>query len=197
MRDVIDAAEVVWIAGGDQSDYIVEWTGTALQASIAAHVANGGPVGGTSAGLAVLTQFVYSALGSQGVTSTQALADPYNKYVTLARDFIAVRGLEGTIGETHFVPRDRMGRTLAFLCRIHEYGWSIAPRAIAVDEETALLINERGVATVVGKNAAYFITASGAPLTYRCRRRTARRPGRHVRRGRLARYVWDHLCRDR
>lgn len=134
-------------------------------------MANGGPVGGTSAGLAVLTQFVYSALGSQGVTSTQALADPYNKYVTLARDFIAVRGLEGTIGETHFVPRDRMGRTLAFLCRIHEYGWSIAPRAIAVDEETALLINERGVATVVGKNAAY-------SSLRRARRRSANRARR-------------------
>ena len=175
VREVVDAAEVVWIAGGDQSDYIVEWTGTGLQAGIAAHVADGGPVGGTSAGLAVLTQFVYSALASQGVTSSQALADPYNKYVTLARDFLAVPGLEDTIGDTHFVPRDRMGRTLAFMCRIHANGWSVAPRAIAVDEETALLINERGVATVVGSNAAYFLSAPGAPeacapatpLTYR------------------------------
>lgn len=34
--------------------------------------ATGKPVGGTSAGLAVLTQFVYSALGSQGITSAEA-----------------------------------------------------------------------------------------------------------------------------
>ena len=175
VRETIANAEVVWIAGGDQSNYIEDWTGTALQAAINAHIAAGQPIGGTSAGLAVLTQFVYSALGSQGVTSTQALADPWNKYVTLARDFLAVPGLEGAIGDTHFVPRDRMGRTLAFLCRVHANGWSPAPRAIAVDEETALLINERGIGTVVGTNSAYFIAAPGAPevcqpdtpLTYR------------------------------
>ena len=43
------------------------------------------PVGGTSAGLAVLSQFIYTgALGS--VTSSQALANPFHRYVTLDRD---------------------------------------------------------------------------------------------------------------
>src|SRR6185503_17227163 len=52
----IQNAEAIWIAGGDQSNYINFWTGTQVQtilnAKIAAHV----PVGGTSAGLNVLTQ---------------------------------------------------------------------------------------------------------------------------------------------
>src|SRR5678816_157662 len=43
------------------------------------------PVGGTSAGLAVLSQFIYTgAIGS--VTSSQALANPFHRYVTLDRD---------------------------------------------------------------------------------------------------------------
>jgi cyanophycinase-like exopeptidase len=175
VRETIANAEVVWIAGGDQSDYINEWTGTAVQDALNQHIAAGKPIGGTSAGLAVLTQFVYSALGSQGITSTEALADPYNRYNTFARDFVYVPGLQGAIGDTHFAARDRMGRTVSFLCRVHANGWSAQPRAIAVSEETALLIDARGVGKVVGSNSAYFVEAPGAPevcspgvpLTYR------------------------------
>jgi len=175
VREAIANAEVIWIAGGDQSDYITQWTGTAVQDALNQHVAAGKPIGGTSAGLAVLTQFVYSALGSQGITSADALADPYNRYNTFARDFVYVPNLQGAIGDTHFAARDRMGRTISFLCRLHANGWSAAPRAIAVSEETALLIDARGVGKVVGTNNAYFIEAPGAPevcspglpLTYR------------------------------
>jgi cyanophycinase len=175
VRETIAQAEILWIAGGDQSNYINDWTGTAVQQELNLHVERGQPIGGTSAGLAVLTQFVYSALGAHGVTSSQALADPFHKYVTLARDFASIPALAGTIGDTHFVTRDRMGRSLAFLCRIHANGWSAAPRGIAIDEETALLIDERGSGSVVGNSFVYFMAAPGAPevcqartpLTYR------------------------------
>lgn len=175
VRDIIERAEIVWIAGGDQSNYINDWTGTPVQDALNDHIAAGRPIGGTSAGLAVLTQYVYSALGSKGITSAQALADPYNRYNTFARDFVYLPHLQGTIGDTHFSARDRMGRALGFLCRMHaDYG-SAAPRAIAVSEETAVLIDQDGVGEVVGLNYAYFIEAPGAPevcspglpLTYR------------------------------
>src|SRR5436190_360406 len=83
----------------------------------------GVPVGGTSAGMNVLTQFVYSALAPQGATSSQSLADPFNRYLTFARDFANVASLVGVIGDPHFVTRDRMGRDLAFLCRVAANGW--------------------------------------------------------------------------
>ena len=173
VKAYIDAAEALWIAGGDQSNYVNYWAGTPVQSAVNAAVARGVPVGGTSAGMMVLTQFVYSALGAKGVTSSQALADPYNRYVTLARDLFGVPGLEATIGDSHFVTRDRMGRVLAFLCRVHVAGWSATPRAIAVDEQTALLV-ESGRASAVGLGTAYFLQASappavcqaGTPLTY-------------------------------
>ena len=162
VRTIIDTAEAVWIAGGDQSNYVKYWTGTPVQSAVNAAVARGVPVGGTSAGMMVLTQFVYSALGSKGVTSSQALADPYNRYLTLARDLFSVPGLEAVIGDSHFVTRDRMGRDLAFLCRVHVAGWSATPRAIAVDEQTALLI-ESGRAEAIGLGTAYFLQASAPP----------------------------------
>ncbi len=175
VRETIANAEVVWIAGGDQANYINEWTGTPVQQALNEHIAAGKPIGGTSAGLNVLTQFVYSALGSKGITSAQALEDPYNRYNTFARDFVYLPHLQGAIGDTHFSARDRMGRTISFLCRINVESWSGQPRAIAVSEETAVLIDQDGVGNVIGLNSAYFIEAPGAPevcspglpLTYR------------------------------
>jgi cyanophycinase len=175
VASTIANAEALWIAGGDQSSYVKYWTGTPVQAEINALISRGAPIGGTSAGLNVLTQFVYSALLSQGVDSSQALADPYSKYLTLARDFVDLPVLAGVIGDPHFSARDRMGRELAFLCRIAAVGWSTTPRAIAVDERTALLIDAQDRPSVVGTGNVYFISATGpaevcqagTPLTYR------------------------------
>ncbi|HKS76203.1 MAG TPA: cyanophycinase [Terriglobales bacterium] len=161
----VQAAEALWIAGGDQSDYINFWKGTALNDAISALIARGAPIGGTSAGMNVLTQFIYSALGSQGVTSSQALADPFNKYITLDRDFVTLGFVQGLIGDPHFVTRDRMGRDLAFLCRIYLNGWSSAPRDISIDEKTALLIDSQGNGSVVGSSTVYFLQTPGAPQT--------------------------------
>ena len=76
----IQNAEALWIAGGDQSNYINFWKGTPVEDQLNALIARGVPIGGTSAGMNVLTEFVYSALAGQGVTSSQALADPFTRY---------------------------------------------------------------------------------------------------------------------
>ena len=60
---ILAKANVVFIAGGDQSHYIRFWKGTMLEQTLKALMAKNVPVGGTSAGLAVLGQFDYSALG--------------------------------------------------------------------------------------------------------------------------------------
>lgn len=159
----IQNAEALWIAGGDQSNYINFWKGTPVEDNLNAHIARNVPIGGTSAGMNVLTQFVYSALASQGATSSQSLADPFNRYITLDRDFVTLSVLSGIVGDPHFVTRDRMGRDLAFMCRIYLNGWSASPRDIAVDEQTALLIDASGSATLVGSSTAYFMQAPGAP----------------------------------
>ena len=161
--NLVSTAEALWIAGGDQSNYVNYWQDSLLEDAINAAIARGVPIGGTSAGMNVLTEFVYSALGSKGATSSQALADPFNKYMTFTTSFLAAPHLGGVIGDPHFVERDRMGRDLAFLCRVYAIGWSAAPRGIAVDRETALQIDGNGVATAVGNGTAYFLQAPGAP----------------------------------
>src|SRR5215468_679072 len=106
----IQNAEALWIAGGDQSNYINFWKGTPVETALRGLITRQVPVGGTSAGMNVLTQFVYSAQASKGVTSSQALADPFTRYLTLDRDFVSIQAVAGLIGDPHFVTRDRMGR---------------------------------------------------------------------------------------
>jgi cyanophycinase len=159
----IQHAEAIWIAGGDQSNYINFWQNTPVQTTLNALITQGVPIGGTSAGMNVLSQFVYTALASQGATSSQSLADPYNRYITLGRDFVNISILQGMIDDPHFVTRDRMGRDLAFLCQIYNNGWSTTPRDIAIDEQTALLLDSTGNGTVVGNSTVYFLRAPGAP----------------------------------
>lgn len=163
VASTIQNAEALFIAGGNQADYINFWKGTPVETQLNALIARGVPIGGTSAGMNVLTQFLYSALASQGVTSSQALADPFNRYITLDENFVGIATLHGLLDDPHFVTRDRMGRDLAFMCRVFLNGWSAAPRDIAIDEQTALLIDGSGNGTVVGISTVYFMQAPGAP----------------------------------
>jgi cyanophycinase len=178
--EIIRHAEVIFIAGGDQAKYIRGWKDTPVQDAINSGIADGKPIGGTSAGLAVLGEFVYGALGDRpddnDLASADVLPNPYFERVTLARGFLTVPHLENLLTDSHFAKRDRMGRTLGFLARIMQDGWSKPPREIAIDEKSALLVNSDGAGTVVGGGkGAYFLRPSlapdvckkGEPLTFR------------------------------
>ncbi|QNA90042.1 cyanophycinase [Massilia sp. Dwa41.01b] len=157
----IRGAEAVFIAGGDQSDYIRYWKDTPLEAALQELANRNVPLGGTSAGLAVLGQYIYSGM-NQSVTSPQALANPYDKNVTLDRDFLALPVLNRVITDSHLDTRDRMGRLVAFLGRIVNDGWTSSARGIGVDVETALLV-EGAQAQRVGLGDVYFLQTVGLP----------------------------------
>ncbi len=162
--DKIQHAEAIFLAGGDQSDYVRMWKDTPLEDAIRAATARGVPVGGTSAGLAVLGQFVYAALNASAVSAT-VLANPYDSSVTLDRGFLDLPGLEGLITDSHFVTRDRLGRLVTFLARLLQDGWTTDARGIGIDERTAVLVDAAGRATIAGSGAAYFLRAGGRPAS--------------------------------
>jgi len=175
VADIIHHAESVFIAGGDQSHYINWWMGTPMQDALNAHITAGKPIGGTSAGLAVLGQYIYSAQGDapddDDLQSAQTLVNPYMPRVTVRRDFVKIDLLANTLTDTHFAKRDRMGRTLTFLARIMKDGWSPGPREIAVDEKSAVLVERNGKARVIGSGkGAYFLSTRGGPEV--CRENT-------------------------
>ncbi|WP_411280145.1 cyanophycinase [Gemmatimonas sp.] len=162
VRNAIAKAEVVFMAGGDQSTYVNLWTGTALQAAVNARVSGGYPIGGTSAGLAVLSPFVYAAFNASS-TSATVLANPYDASVTITDALFNVPVLQNLITDSHFVVRDRMGRLMTFLARLQQDGRASAPRGIGVDERSAVGVLPNGVATVFGAgNGAYFLSVTSS-----------------------------------
>jgi len=180
VAEIIRKAEVVFIAGGDQANYIRGWQGTPVETAINEGLAAGKPIGGTSAGLAVEGEFVYGALGDKpddkALSSADVLPNPYFERVTLVREFLKIPHLENLITDSHFAKRDRMGRTLGFLARIMKDGWSQSPREVAIDERSAVLVEADGKARIVGTGkGAYFLRPTqapevcerGAPLTFR------------------------------
>jgi len=164
VETTVKNAEVVFFAGGDQCDYVTLFKGTKVETAVESVYAKGGGVGGTSAGLAIQGDFTYDAC-TGSVTSVQALADPYHRYVTFTYDFFHWANLQNTITDDHFVVRDRMGRTLAFLARQIKDGKTTSALAIAADEVTSVEVDRFGLATVVGTGNAYFILADHAPET--------------------------------
>jgi cyanophycinase-like exopeptidase len=120
----VSRANVLWIAGGDQSDYINFWKGTRLDGALNELLGRKIPFGGLSAGMAVLGQFDYAGQRASA-TSTDALNDPFNNNMTLdpvplalTGGFIAPPVLASAITDTHLDTRDRMGRLITFVARL-------------------------------------------------------------------------------
>ncbi len=174
---VIDTAEFIFMAGGDQSDYVNYWAGNKTGAALARAWARGAVIGGTSAGMAVMGQFIYDPDNVTAATGTSAIANPYNSGVLISDRLFPAPILNNIITDTHFRQRDRMGRPMAFLARLRQDSRSTAPVAICSDERTALCIDGTGLGTVYGTNNVYVLrespattrdqVASGQPLIYK------------------------------
>lgn len=167
--ETVRNAEAIWISGGDQGNYVRYWKGTPLLEAINDHIAKPAPIGGTSAGMAVLGEFVYSAMGKESLTGPVALADPFAPDVTLERDFLEIPVLREFITDQHLQERDRMGRTVTMMARLMADGWVTQARAIAADRETSVHVDPAtGVARVYATKDhetpyAYFMKAAERP----------------------------------
>lgn len=179
----VSEAEAVFFAGGDQSRYVA-WQGSPLIQAVQHVYDRGGVVGGTSAGCAILGEFVYDSLaaGSSNVATGDAIASPFESPITFTRGMLRFPPLAGVITDPHFHARDRMGRLAAFMARQHADGAvTRSPAAvlgIGVDEKNAVAIDQSGMVRLLqqapGTGAAYFLRGEpptqcevGKPLIYR------------------------------
>jgi len=168
----IDAAEILFIAGGNQTKYVDAWRGTQLAAAVDRLVNRGGAVGGTSAGMHVLGGIVHTPRGAgDSVTSADALADPYlaesersgSRSLELAPSPFVLPVLRDLVMDTHWTQRGRLGRSLTFLARV------------LTDElrplgSIALLACDEGVAVLVdgsGRGRVFAPAAGGAAFLFR------------------------------
>ena len=140
-------ADGIFLAGGDQSRYVRFWRGTPVAAALDAHVRAGKPLGGTSAGLAMLGEYLYGAMDGGSQISPRALADPLGAENTIETDFLHIAQLKGIVTDTHFSERNRLGRLIAFVAK----GESMAGKpliGLGVDEDAAVAVEGDGTARV-------------------------------------------------
>jgi cyanophycinase-like exopeptidase len=146
----IKQAEAIWFAGGDQWDYVSFWRNTQIDSLInegihKRHIV----VGGTSAGMAIMGGFYFSAQNGT-VTSSEALRDPYNLKMTIdSAGFLKCNDLQNVITDTHYDNPDRKGRHITFLARILT-DWGIDAKGIACDAYSAVCIDTFGMAHCYG-----------------------------------------------
>jgi len=184
--DKVSKAEMIWFAGGDQWNYISYFKDNVLEDLLNYHInVKHAPIGGTSAGMAILGGIYFSAENGT-ITSAQALNNPYHPNVTLGGytgtpngDFLNVPLLNNLITDTHYDNPDRRGRHVAFLARFFPV---ISVKGIACNEYVAVCIGNDGIARVYGdypnyNEFAYFIEPNcnignsvycqpGQPLTW-------------------------------
>jgi cyanophycinase len=158
----IREAEALFIAGGDQWNYVRFWQDSEVSSAIDylihdKHV----PVGGTSAGCAVLTDIIFDA--RNGSATASAIQNPFDSLVSISKSFIRIPFLSNMIADQHYTQRERHARHVAFLARMTD-GYHIRkPKGIGVDEKTSVCIDKDGNAIVFGTNDAYFIQGTGKP----------------------------------
>lgn len=115
------------------------------------------PIGGTSAGCAIMGTFVYT--GENGsIVSTEALSNPFDSRLTVRKSTLINHPfLQNLITDQHFTERGREGRLVSFLARLKSQSQTIGLRGIAVDERTALCVDRNGDAIVLGTGSVTII----------------------------------------
>lgn len=159
----IEQAEAIWMAGGDQWNYVSYWRDTPIDSLINIAISERKIViGGTSAGMAVLGE-VYFTAENGTVTSATALNNPYAATVTIdSADFLNVPYMDAVITDTHYDNPDRRGRHFVFMAKqMVDFGYPL-PKGIACEEYVAVCVDTFGIARVYGgyptyDEQAYFI----------------------------------------
>ncbi len=165
IHDKIANAEAIWFAGGNQWNYISYWRNTQINTLLNTAIqTNNIVIGGTSAGMAILGEYYFSA-NNGTVTSSVALNNPYDYRVSIDdTPFLNINHLQNIVTDTHYDNPDRKGRHAVFLARMAT-DYNITPKGIACNEYTAVCIDENGIASVYGDypnypEAAYFLQAN-------------------------------------
>jgi len=147
--------DVFFFKGGNQARYYENYKDTEVSRAIVDKFNEGGVISGTSAGLAILSEVIFTAERGS-VFPDETLANLEDDDLVLRDDFVSI--LEGAIVDSHFIERGRFGRLIPFLGK-----WYLDNQeqllGIGVDDRTAVCIAS-DTATVYGTGAASFYQIS-------------------------------------
>lgn len=160
---ILRRADGIFVLGGDQSNYVRYWKDTPVARLLDEH-ARSKPIGGTSAGLAILGSASYGAMDGGSIDSATALSDPEGTGVTIVRNFLHMPFLRHVITDTHFTARNRLGRLIAFLAQIRSK-YDTSSIGLGIDESSALTVDANGQGRFYSKShgLAYLVQPQGLP----------------------------------
>lgn len=154
VTQLIASVEVIWIAGGDQNKYENYWKGSALAQALNRHMLKS-PIGGTSAGMAILGSSYY-APERRAVIGSEILNNPFHAASAdiFHNDLLNHPFLAGTLNETHVNRKirgeTRHSRMFGLLARTVEHYKHINVRALGLNEGSFLAIDQHGQGKVFG-----------------------------------------------
>ena len=163
--DIIRRADGIFFGGGDQSNYVRYFKGTPMNELLDAHARGGKPIGGTSAGLAILGAHSYGAMDGGSLVSKDAMKNPLGSGVTLVHNFLHLPYLSRVITDSHFAVRERWGRLLVFVGRLSTEQKDTGITGLGIDEKAGLCIDANGVGRVysIGRGFAWVVRPQRAP----------------------------------
>lgn len=168
-REELRSTHVVWMVGGDQSRYVRSWDDTPVEAHMEALWRDGGAIGGSSAGCAVLGEWVYDAREGS-LDEREALADGAHPELTLTDTFLEL--VPGVLFDTHFTERGRLARLATMGAHLWREDASLV--AVGLDDRTALVVDAgTGVGEVIGEGSATILYTDESTRFERPRARTA------------------------
>lgn len=148
---VVARSHAVYFAGGNQCNYM-DWRDTALMEAVKSVFNKGGGVGGGSAGLAIQGEWVYDGC-TGSIRSEEALENPYDSYMSLSNGVFSWPFMSDWITDSHFSERGRLGRLIAFQARIMEAEQADLWLGLGLDDDSAIVVNSSGMATVYGADS--------------------------------------------
>jgi cyanophycinase len=145
----IKKAEAIFFTGGDQSRYLLRIKGTKAHQALLKKISSGTSVAGTSAGLAVMGEYIFSALKG-GLSSSYVLKNPHGNEITIDSGFLKIDLLKGLITDTHYMNRNREGRLLGFMFRT-QFDYKLQSLyGVGIDEQSSLTISKKGMVAIGG-----------------------------------------------
>lgn len=143
----------IFFSGGDQSYLTRDMLGTKLLDKVFEIYNNGGVIGGTSAGAAVMSEIMIT--GNELVNK-----DSIDAFISIQRDNIEVKPGFGLIKsafiDQHFIKRKRLNRTISVLLEHPDI------LGIGIDESTCIFVNPDDTFEVLGENQVIVFDASNS-----------------------------------
>lgn len=140
---LVKEADLLFFTGGDQLRITSILGGTPIYDALKELCNNGGLIAGTSAGASVMSDTM--------IVSGEDDESPRKCTLKMSPGLGLVRNI---IIDQHFAQRGRIGRLLTGIAQNPEV------LGIGIDEDTAIIVSDKGVAEVIGSGAVYFIDGS-------------------------------------